>query len=74
MGNNADELEMATKAMYRKVIRPMQKDILTHLMTIFKDIENPVKDDDGNIIYKKIELAFKDFESFAGDNRKDIKQ
>lgn len=74
LSNNAAEMEMATKAMYRKVIRPMQKDILTHLMTIFKDIENPVKDDDGNIIYKKIELAFKDFESFAGDNRKDIKQ
>ncbi len=75
LSNNADEIEMATKMTYRKVIRPMQKDILSHLQTIFKDIENEVgKDENGNPIYKTIQLGFKDFESFSGDNRKDIQK
>jgi len=47
--SNADEIAMATKALYRRHINPMRKVILTGLQFIFKQIDDTIK------------LDFKDF-------------
>lgn len=55
LGNNALELETATKSLYRKTIDPMREDILDGLMGVFKDID------------ASIELDFLDFEEFVSE-------
>lgn len=56
LGNNANEIEVATKSLYRRVINPMREEILDGLMFIFKDIDN------------SIELNFLDFKDFDKNN------
>ena len=55
LGSTADEIEVATKSLYRKTIDPMREEILDGLMEIFKGI-NPT-----------VELDFLDFEEFVSE-------
>lgn len=60
LGNNADEIEMATAMLFRKQIYPYRETIIDGLQPIFNDID------------MSIILDIKDFESFKGDKREDV--
>lgn len=56
LGNNSEEIETATKMLYRKTINPMREDFLDGLEYLFKEIDS------------NIQLSFKDFEEFNGQD------
>lgn len=60
LGNNADEIEMATAMLMRKHIYPMREDIIDGLNEVF------------NFIDSSIELEFIDFPTFTGDKREEL--
>lgn len=60
LGNNADEIEMATAKMYRETINPMRHILLKGFDLAFKFMNPDIK------------LAFKDFETFNGEKRQQI--
>lgn len=62
LGNNALEMDVATKSLYRKTIHPMREDILDGLMLIFKDID------------PSIQLDYLDFEDFSPKDDNKIKE
>lgn len=60
LGNNADEIEMATAMLMRKHIFPMREDIIDGLEEVFSFIDSSIK------------LEFVDFPTFKGDTREEI--